>query len=205
MAYAMARMFSGLGTSTVDQLSTLAVQDLAPRLAAKGGLLRYATVSYSDGRYGSFSLYDSSESAQSGAQVAAEWVKSQAAMQATRLEQTMEGEVALALRGPSDSDGRSHAIARLYTTDASFDDLKRALESEASETIRSFQGLARYTAAKRRDGRVGVFSAFDSQENARRSSQQAKALRDRAGSQLARVLPLDPEVIEGTVLATYAT
>lgn len=161
-------MFTGLGTSTVDQLSTLAIQDLAPKLAAKGGLIRYATISYSDGRYGSFSVYASSEIAKSGAQVAIDWVKSQAAMQAARLEQTMEGEVAFALRGPADNNGRLHAIARIYRTDASLDDLKRALENEGGETIRSFQGLARYTAAKLTDGRIGIFSAFDSEENARR-------------------------------------
>lgn len=203
MAYVMARMFTGLGTSTVDQLSALAIQDLAPKLAAKGGLIRYATISYSDGRYGSFSVYESSEIAKSGAQVATDWVKSQATMQAARLDQTMEGEVAFALRGPADNNGRLHAIARIYRTDASLDDLKHALENEGGETIRSFQGLARYTAAKLTDGRVGIFSAFDSEENARKSSQQAKALRGKSGTQLARVLPSDPEVIEGTVLVTY--
>ncbi len=204
MAYVTARMFSGLGTSTVDQLSTLAIEDLAPKLAVDGGLIRYATVSYADGRYGSFSVYESAEAAKRGAQVAADWIKSQPAMQAARLEQTLEGEVAFAVRGPADSNRRLHAIARIYKADSSLDDLKRALESEGAEAIRSFQGLARYTAAKLIDGRVGIFSAFDSQESARKSSEQAKALREKSDSQLARVLPLDPEVIQGTVLATYA-
>ncbi len=83
------------------------------------------------------------------------------------------------------------------------DDVKRALENEWGETIRSFPGLARYTAAKLTDGRVGTFSAFDTRENARKSSERAAALRGKSGTQLGRLLPDAPEVIEGTVLATH--
>lgn len=203
MAYMMARMFSGLGKITVDELSTLVIQHFAPKIAAAPGFIRYATLSYPDGRYGSFSVYDSPEAAKRGAQIAAEWAKSQQAMQSAQLEQTMEGEVAFAVRGAADHNGRLHTITRIYKTDASLDDIKRALESEENEVTRSLQGLARYTAAKLTDGRVGIFSAFDSQENARKSSEQAKTLRGRGGSQIARVFPTNPEVLEGTLLATY--
>ncbi|HYZ60893.1 MAG TPA: hypothetical protein VE650_00430 [Acetobacteraceae bacterium] len=199
----MARVFSGHGSYSVDELSKLAMQDLAPKLAAERGLIRYATISYSDGQFGSFSVYDTSEAARRGAQIASEWVKSRPEMQAARLERTMEGEVVFAARGPAEGKGRLHAIARLYTTDASLEDIKQALERDAGQMIRSFQGLARYTAAKLTDGRLGVFSAFDTEENARKSSEQAKSLRMRGDTKLAQLLASDPEVIEGTVMATY--
>jgi len=115
----------------------------------------------------------------------------------------MEGEIGYAVQGPADGDGELHALGRLYTTDASMDEVREALQTEGDSTIKAFAGLARYTAAKLTDGRIGIFAAFDSQEHARQSSEQAKALRNKAGSKLARVLPSDPVVIEGRVMATY--
>jgi len=202
MAYAVARMFSGLDASGVDQASSLALKELAPKLAAAGGLIRYATVSYTNGRFGSVSVYDSERAAQGAAQIAADWTKAQPAMKGARLEETMLGEVVFSATGKSDQHGRLHGIARIYKTDASFQELKHAFETEAAETIRGFAGLARYTAIKLNDGRAAVLAAFDTAENGRKSSEQAKAARGR-GAELARVLPSEPEVMEATVLGTY--
>ena len=71
------------------------------------------------------------------------------------------------------------------------------------DTIRSFPGLARYTVAKLTDGRVGIFCSFDTLENARKSSAEAKSLRAKSGTLLARVLPSDPQILEGTVVGIY--
>lgn len=56
---------------------------------------------------------------------------------------------------------------------------------------------------KAADGRVGMFSAFDTLENARNSSQQAKTLRGKTGTRLAALLPSDPEMIEGKPMGVY--
>jgi hypothetical protein len=65
------------------------------------------------------------------------------------------------------------------------------------------RGLARYTVVKLTDGRVGIFNSFDSQANARKSSEEAKSLRAKSGTLIARVLPSDPQILEGTVVGVY--
>jgi hypothetical protein len=73
------------------------------------------------------------------------------------------------------------------------------------DTIRSFTGLARYTVAKLIDRRVGIFCSFDTLENARKSSAEAKSLRAKSGTLLARALPSDPQILEGTVVGTHSS
>ena len=88
--------------------------------------------------------------------------------------------------------GRLHGVSRIYTTSASVSEVMDALK-EASDAIRTFPGLARYTVVKLTDGRVGIFNSFDSQANARKSSEEAKSLRAKSGTLIARVLPSDPQ------------
>ncbi len=203
MAYAMARIYAGSGSMSAEDLSALALRELAPQLAREAGLARYSTVAFADGRFGSFSVYENQAAAKRGQQIAADWVKGQGAMQGFRLAETLEGEIGYAVQGAAEGDGRLHGIARIYKTDATVSQLKEALEKEAGEVTRLYPGLARYAVAKLTDGRVGVFSAFDTQENARKSATQAKGLRGRGGSEMSRLLPSDPEVLEGTVIGTY--
>jgi hypothetical protein len=54
MAYAMARIYSSSGTIGAEELAGIALKDLAPKLGEGGGLTRYATIVFSDGRLGSF-------------------------------------------------------------------------------------------------------------------------------------------------------
>jgi len=192
MAYVIARIYSGPAASKVDEISCLTIRELAPKLAEEPGLMRYSTIAFSDGRYGSFSVFQNVDAAKRSTQIATEWVKSTGALQGSKLDETMEGEVGYAVQGSADDDGELYAVGRLYRTDASMDAVRQALQSEGDSTIKAFTGLARYTAAKLADGRIGIFAAFDTQEHARQSSEQAKALRDKAGSKLASVLPSDP-------------
>ena len=203
MAYVMQRIYSSSGTMKAEELAQLALKDLAPKLDEGGGLMRYLTVAFSDGRLGSFSAYESQEAARRGLQIAAELVKGHKDFQSLKLDETMEGEVIYAAQGSVPMTGRLHGVSRVYTTSASIDDVKDAFENEAGEIIRSFPGLARFTVAKLTDGRIGVFNSFNSQENAKKSSEQARTLRAKSGSKLARTLPSDPQTLEGIVIGSH--
>jgi hypothetical protein len=199
----MARIYSGSGAHGAEELAAIALKELAPKLVEGGGLTRYTTIVFSDGRLGSFSAYESQQAAGHGQQIAAELVKGHKAFQNLKLDETMEGEVLYTAQGSVPMTGRLHGVSRVYTTSASTDEVKDAFENEADEVIRSFPGLVRHTVVKLTDGRIGVFSSFDSQENARKSSEQAKSLRAKSGTKIARTLPSDPEILEGTVIGSH--
>jgi hypothetical protein len=203
MAYVVVRLYSGTGTLTAKQLAALAVDELAPRLAAGPGFARYTTAVMADGRYGSFSAYESHDAAARGQQIAAEWFKGHSAMQGGKLDETLEGEVIYAEQGPTPVRGGLCGIIRLYTTSAPTSEVKAAFEKEGGDVIRSISGLARYTVAKLTDGRIGIFASFDTQENARKSSEEAKKFRGTSGTQIGRFLPSDPQIMEGTLIGVY--
>jgi hypothetical protein len=202
MAYAVARTYSGC--TAPEEAAGIALKELAPKLGAGGGLTRYATIAFADGRVGSFSVYASQDAAKRAQPIAAEFVKGHNAFKSLKLDETMEGEVIYTVQGSVPMTGRLHGISRIYTTGASDAEVKEAFES-VGDTIRSFTGLARYTVAKLIDGRVGIFCSFDTLESARKSSAEAKSLRAKSGTLLARVLPSDPQILEGTVVGTHSS
>ncbi len=114
MAYVMARIYSSSGTMGAEQLAQLALKDLAPKLAEGGGLTRYVTIVFSDGRRGSFSAYESQDAAKRGQQIAAELVKGHKDFQNLKLDETMEGEVIYAAQGSVPMTGRLHGLAGLH-------------------------------------------------------------------------------------------
>jgi hypothetical protein len=59
MAYVVVRLHLGTGAVTAEQRAALAIDELAPKLAGGPGFARYATAVMADGRYGSFSAYES--------------------------------------------------------------------------------------------------------------------------------------------------
>ena len=118
---------------------------------------------FSDGRFGSFSVYEDQNAASHAAPIAADWVGSSNAMRGFKLVDTMEGEIIYAVQGSAGGEGRLHSLARIYKSNASGEELKAALEQEAVDVIRSLPGLARY-GVKLVDGRVGMFSGFDTLE-----------------------------------------
>jgi hypothetical protein len=203
MAYVVVRLYSGTGARTAEQLAALAIDELGPKLAGGPGFTRYATIVMADGRYGSFSAYESQDAARRGQQIATEWVKGHSAMQSGKLDETLEGEVIYAEQGSVPMKGGLHGMMRLYTSSAPTGEVKEAFEKEASSIIRGLTGLARYTVAKLTDGRIGIFNSFDTQENARKSSEEAKKLRGTSGTAIGRLLPSDPQIVEGRLIGVY--
>ena len=160
MAYAVSRVYSGC--TAPEEVAGIALKELAPKLGAGGGLTRYAPVAFSDGRVGSFSVYENQDAAKRSQQIAAEFVKGHNSFKNLKLDETIEGEVISTMQGSAPMSGRLHGVSRIYTTSASVSEVMDALK-EASDAIRSFPGLARYTVVKLTDGRVGIFNSFDSQ------------------------------------------
>ena len=204
MAYVVVRIFSSSGMKkSADENSETVHRELRPKLTAAGGLIRFVTIAFSDGRYGSFSAYESQDAARRGHQVAVEWVKNHPDAEGVSLSETMEGDVVYAAEGTANMTGGLHGVSRIYRTNASVSDIKSAFESEGPAAISAFVGLARYSVVKLNDGRVGTFGSFDTPENARNSSEEARRVRAKAGSQIGRCLPSDPQVLEGTIIGVY--
>jgi hypothetical protein len=204
MAYAMTRIFSGSSDPSPEQLDRIARQELVPQLLQISGLRRYSTLAFTDGRVGSFSVYDTRNAANRGLTVASEWVSSTDAVRNYRLDETLRGEIAYTLIGQGDqSQRKASGVARIYQTHASIDDVKTAIEQEVSEAVQHLPGLLRYMLVRLEDGRIGSFAAFASQESARRAAELTSKLRAKSGSALGRLLPHAPQVLEGTILGTY--
>ena len=205
MAYMVARLFSGSSDQTPEQLDRLAHQELVPQLLQIPGLIRYSTLRFHDGRVGSFSVYENREAANRGLRVASEWVSHSEAVRDYRLDETLRGEVVYTLVGQGDQLQRNaHGIARIYQTNASIDEVRIAIEQEASDALQHIPGLLRYTLVSLEDGRIGSFAAFVGQDSASRSSELASELRAKSGSALSRVLSNAPQMMDGLVLGTYS-
>lgn len=201
MAYAVARIYSG--STATEQLAEIALKELAPKLAARGGLVRYSTFVFSDGRIGSFSVYESQDAAKGTSHIAAELVGGHNAFKGIKLDETMEGEVIYAAEGTAKSTGRMHGVGRIYETKASTSDIKGAFENEGPAALSTFVGLVRYAVVKMIDGRVGTFGSFDTPDNAKKSSEGARKVRSTSASQIGRCLPSDPQIMEGTIVGVY--
>ncbi|WP_428491627.1 hypothetical protein [Rhodopila sp.] len=163
----------------------------------------YSTLALTDGRFGSSSLYQSRGDADRGREIAKDWVQATPIMRDYKIDENIDGEVGLMIEGRVKPEGRHHRIGRIYKSAATVDEVTTALEEEGGEIIRSFPGLIRYSVMHIYDGRIGTFGSFDTQENARNSSTQAAALRNKSDSKIARVFPGEPEVMEATILSTY--
>ena len=205
MPYVVARIFSGSSDQNPGQLNRMARQDLVPQLLQVPGLLRYSTLQFNDGRVGSFSVYENREAAERGLRVASEWVSSTEAVRNYKLDETLRGEVVYTLVGRGNQLQRNaYGITRIYETIARAEDVARALQEEAAETLsEATPGLIRYNLVRLDDGRIGAFSAFEDQASAQRTTELARELRSKAGSKLRHYLPTDPDLYEGVILGTY--
>jgi hypothetical protein len=201
MTYIVTRIYSGTGDQTPEDLANLAMQELAPRLASEQEFLRYITLKFADGRFGSFSAFQTEQGALRSQQIASDWVSTESALQSSKLHETLEGEVLFSADGAVPMTAPLHGVIRLYQTTASKEEVKQAFEAEGPTVIKNrFSGLARYTVALLSDGRLGTFGSFDTAENAQKSSQAAREVRGQSSSQIARVLPSNPQVLEATLL-----
>jgi heme-degrading monooxygenase HmoA len=170
--------------------------EMIPKLQAMPGFQRWAGLQTDDGRYGGFQVYDTRQEVEQAAQMFNEWRRGHGNDDPVDLEQ--RGETGLSILVRTDYE-KGYGVVRIYRTSTSFTEVNEAIEHEGGETIRNLPGLLRYTTAKLDDGRIATFSAFETQQAGRDLTEKARELRSQAGSRLSKVLPSDPEVIEGRI------
>src|SRR5206468_3526258 len=139
-----------------------------------------------DGRYGGFQVYETKQGVEQAAQMFNEWRRSIGNNDQVSIE--ARGETGLSIVNRTDYE-KGYGVARIYRTSASFAEVNDAIEHEAGDVIRNLPGLLRYTTVRLDDGRIAVFSAYETEQAARDMTAKARELRGHAGSQLSTVLP----------------
>jgi heme-degrading monooxygenase HmoA len=170
---------------------------MIPQLRNIPGFQRFAAMRTNDSRYGGFSVYDTKEAVDQAAKMLNDWREKAGNRDPVAIEARGETGVSIVVNPRFE---KGHGVARIYRTDASFDQVNAAIEQEAGETIRNLPGMLRYTTVRFEDGRIATLSACETQQAARNLTDKARELRSKAGSQLKKVLPNDPEVIEGEIM-----
>ena len=201
MAYCVIRIYKG--AANVDTVLEHVRTGLIPRIARIPGFNRYAAFKVSDGRLGSFSVFDDKAAAEQSTSVARDFIKGVPELAKLAADESMQGEIGLSIIGSAPAAGTGHAVMRLYRTAASFADVNAAIEQEAMARLRDIPGLRRYSTAKLEDGRIATIAGFESEQAAKASTALAKELRQQGQSKLAKLLPGDPQVIEATVLHVH--
>jgi len=202
MTYVLVRIYSGVGDRSVDDLLHVVGQELAPQVI-KAGCKRYSTIKFADGRVGSSSFYEDRAAADRGSQIASKWVSETGALQGYKLAQTIKGEVVYAFQGDHSAQAKEGEI-RLYQTSASREDVEAAMREEGQPILQSVTGLVRYTSFKLDDQQgYAVITAHANREASTLLSQKARDARQHSGSRLQRVLPQDPEILQGTIVQSY--
>jgi hypothetical protein len=204
LGYLVVRIYSGSGARKSEELVKIAIQELAPLLAKQDGFLRYATFTLNDGRFGSTSLYRDRASAERGLQVASEWVKSTGAMQGYNLARTLRGEQIFSFDGKDAKlqPGAAGTI-RVFKTTASAADLKQGFEREAPPMLEKMTGIQRYVVLALDEGGCAVIATHKDAKSLDDGAQAAREHRQKSGSLAQKLLPSEPEVLQGVLAGTY--
>ncbi|GAC1344048.1 MAG: hypothetical protein NVSMB18_20930 [Acetobacteraceae bacterium] len=173
--------------------------EMLPKLRAISGFQRLATLQTQDGRYGAFQVYDTAEEVEHASSLLRGWRDAMGYHDPISIDG--RGEIGLSIVVNPTYD-RAWGVIRIYRTEAAFAQVCAVIEREGVETIRGVPGVLRYTVAQLDGGRIGAFSACESEAAARNLTETARNLRNKAGSQLGKVLPQDPEVITGEITLT---
>lgn len=202
MTYVLVRIYSGSSDQSVADLVKLVGEGLAPQVI-KGGCKRYSMVEFADGRIGSSSFYQDRTAAEHGSQIAAKWVGETGALKGYKLSQTISGEAVYMFQGDQTAQAKEGEI-RLYQTSALRSDVEAAFREEAQPLLKEIKGLVRYTCFRLDDTQgYGVITAHANRESSTQLSQKAREARQKGGTRLQRVLPKDPEILQGTIVHSF--
>jgi len=202
MTYVLVRIYSGSGDRSIDELLKVVGEELAPQVI-KGGCKRYSAVEFSDGRIGSSSFYEDRAAAERGSEIAAQWVNKTQVMKGYKLAQTISGEAVFTYQGDHSTPAKEGEI-RLYQTSASRADIEAAFQEDAQPILQSVKGLVRYTCFKLDDARgYAVITGHTTRESSTELSKKAREARQKGSTRLQRVLPKDPEILQGTIVHSY--
>jgi hypothetical protein len=194
MAHCLFRLYTE--TQHDDRRFERLRSEVIPKIRDIPGFQRFAGLHTNDGRYGGFQVYETRDGVDQAMKVFKEWRERIGNRDPVSIE--IRGETGLSIVvNPNYEKG--FGVVRIYRTDAPFEDVNTAIDREAADTIRNLQGMLRYTTVKFDDGRIATFNACATEQAARNMTDKARELRNKAGSQLSKVLPTDPEVIMGEI------
>ena len=203
MSYIVIRILSGSGTRSQDDLINIAGQELAPQLK-KAGCQQYNLIQFADGRMGSVSRYTDKQTAQKANKIAEDWIHNTGAMQGYKIDRALQGERIFGFEQSQTANlDNAYGAIRIYQSKASAEDVKQALEQEATPLLHNAgSDLLRYTCVKLDDG-FAMLTAHRTKESATKLTEQAKQAREKSGSLLAKVLTQAPTVIEGQIIRSH--
>ena len=194
MAYCLFRLYTEQQRD--EHRFERARSEMLPKIQQIAGFQRFAAFRTNDGRYGGLQVYETRDGVHQAATMFNEWRQRTGNHDPVALE--LRGEVGLSIVVNSSFE-KGYGAVRIYRTDSSFEQVNAAIEQEGAEAIRNLPGLLRYTTVKFDDGRIGTFTACETEQAARDMTDKARELRSKPGSQLSKVLAHDPEVIVGEI------
>lgn len=197
MAHFLFRLFqeSKPDDARVDRVR----REMMSKVRAIPGFQRWAGLQTEDGRYGGFQVYDTQRGVEQAVQLFDDWRRSAGMNNPVQME--VRGETGFSIATRSDYE-TAYGVVRIYKTESSFKNVNDAIEQAADE-IRAVPGLLRYTTARFDDGRIATFASYETEQGAQQMTAKARELRNKAGSQLSKVLPHDPEVITGKITLAF--
>ncbi len=199
MAHFLFRLFSE--SKRHDARADRIRREMMAKVRAIPGFQRWAALQTEDGRYGGFQVYDTQTGVEQAAQLFDDWRRSAGMNDPVQME--VRGETGLSIAMRTDYE-TAYGVVRIYQTESSFKDVNDAIE-QVSDEIRAVPGLLRYTTARFDDSRIATFASYETEQGAQQMIAKARELRNKAGSQLAKLLPHDPEVITGKITLAFTT
>lgn len=161
-------------------------------------------VNFGGNRFGSVSRYDDKATADRGAQVAADWVKSTDAMQSATFQNVYGGEQVYS-RDPNVAqsiDGKFGTM-RIWSSSASAAEARHAFEQEAQPIIDRSKGLLRYTAFRTSASQLVTLITAESREAADEMTRQAREAVAKSGSLLSKILSGTPQIVDGQIFRSF--
>jgi hypothetical protein len=201
--YLISRVYSGSSDRSAEEICELVKQEVLPQLVKAGGLSRYGFYEVNGGGLASTSLYDTQQSARTAQQIAKDWVSSTGVLRDYKLDATNEGEVGFTIQGRGNHlNPGVQGLARIYKTNASIEQVKKAVTAHESE-VAGCTGFLRMMGVALIDGRIGMFSAFESQEGVNEFRKMADGMRNESGSDISKVFTSAPEMYQGKLLMMH--
>src|SRR4051812_27185443 len=113
MTHVVARIFSGSGDRPPEELDQIVQQEVLPHILSIPGLGRISTLSFNDGRVGTFAVYENREAADKAIAIANEKIKNTPVLASYKLVETLRGDIVTTITGKIEQNRRNlYGIAR---------------------------------------------------------------------------------------------
>jgi quercetin dioxygenase-like cupin family protein len=180
--------------ANVEEIVRRARDGFVPVISKAPGLVSYSITDAGGGKATSLSVFETKEQAEASIQLAADWVREHLAGLIGSPTSITSGTLRVRVIGPAKP---RVAVVRQYRADpGDVDEIVRRAEAGFVPLIEAAPGLARYAIVDAGGGEIVSLSAFETREQADRSTQLAA---DWVREHMAPFVRGTPEVTAGTV------